>query len=101
MEIPLRQVLLSSSSSLAQLFTMQIHSATLSSFWSPLTSLPRFCNRRKDKDNPSPVEGGRGKAKMAMTELSLEGGLREESVDIHLSTFLLLPHNTITGGKGK
>lgn len=56
---------------------------------------------RKDKDNPAPMEAGGGKAKTAMTEFLLNGRLREGSVDICLLTFLLKPHNTVIGDKGK
>ena len=47
------------------------------------------------------MEAGGGKAKTAMTEFLLNGRLREGSVDICLLTFLLKPHNTVIGDKGK
>lgn len=47
------------------------------------------------------MAGGGGKAKVVMTEFSSEGGLRQESVDIHLLVFLLLSPNTIIGDKGR
>lgn len=73
----------------------------------PLLFLVHSClvaqslHSRKDKDDPAPMEGGGRKAKMAMTEFLLNGRLREGSMDIHLLTFLLKPHNTVIGDTGK
>lgn len=96
MEIPFRQALF-----LLIFGTALYHVDPLSySFCFPLASLSRFCTTWKIR-KILPLRKERRKAKTATMEFSSKGGLREESVDIHLLVFLLLSHNIVIGDRDR